>query len=100
MIMLASVPVLLVCCLIAAGESRRKDEEQTPEIHLDSSRDLTPRFFAGTPSRLDRGTELPVELMLSQIERHVRLEQAAAEIYLLGPNRDRVHSGAHSQTLN
>jgi hypothetical protein len=98
-ILLASVPVLLFC-LLAAADANRKPEPKTPEIHLDSSTMPPSRFFGETPSRLNRVGELPVELMVSQIERHVRLEQAAAEIYLQGPNRERLHSRATSTTLN
>lgn len=98
-ILLVSVPALLFCFL-AAADANRKTEPKTPDIHLDFSAIPPSRFFGETPSRLNRVGELPVEMMVSQIERHVRLEQAAAEIYLQGPNRERQHSRATSPTLN
>lgn len=98
-ILLFSVPVLLFCFL-AAADANRKTQSKNPDIHLDLSTIPPPRFFGETPSRLNRVGELPVELMVSQIERHVRLEQAAAEIYLQSPNRERLHSRANSPTLN
>jgi hypothetical protein len=39
-------------------------------------------------------------MLLSQIERHVRLEQAAAEAYLDLPTRDSLHSRTESPLLH
>jgi hypothetical protein len=50
----------------------------------------TPRFFA--EQAMSVPTSVPIEVLLLQIERHVRLEQAAAEAFLASPTRDSLHS--------
>ena len=48
---------------------------------------LKTRFFVE-----DGGTErIPIEALLLQIERHVQLEQAAAESFLSDPSADSLH---------
>ncbi len=50
-----------------------------------------PRFFAhpAAPTRID--ARVPIEVLLGDIERHIRLEQAAAEAFLAGPTLDGLH---------
>jgi hypothetical protein len=45
------------------------------------------------------GTQVPVEVLLLQIERHVRLEQAAAESFVDLPTRELLHSRTLSPLL-
>jgi hypothetical protein len=47
----------------------------------------------------DVGTQVPIEVLLLQIERHVRLEQAAAESFVDLPTRDLLHSRTLSPLL-
>jgi hypothetical protein len=45
----------------------------------------------------DKGAaSVPVELLLLQLERHVRLEQAAAESFLMAPTLQSLHSRSSS----
>jgi len=60
------------------------------------------RFFsdsivkpAATPSR-----PVPIEVLLLQIENHVRMEQAAAELFIAGPTQDKLHSKTNSPFVN
>ena len=57
-----------------------------------------PRFFAEHP----RGAQaaVPIEVLLLQIERHVRLEHAAAEAFLESPTRDSLHSRTMSPLVH
>ena len=59
-------------------------------------------FFAG--EQLERvaasGTQFPIEVLLLQIERHVRLEQAAAESFLALPTAESLHSRTHSPLVH
>ncbi len=59
-----------------------------------------PRFFASPAAKPADALGVPVEMLLSQIERHVRLEQAAAEAYLDLPTRDSLHSRTESPLLH
>lgn len=60
------------------------------------------RFFAPAADKALAlaGPAVPVEALLLQIERHIRLEQAAAEAFLEVPSRDSLHSRTGSPLLN
>ena len=53
----------------------------------------TPRFFVhrGAQVATPRSVQVPIEVLLLQIERHVRLEQAAAESFHLAPTVESLH---------
>jgi hypothetical protein len=57
-----------------------------------------PRFFAGTPQLAD--SRMPIEALLLQIERHVRLEQAAAESFHDAPTIESLHSRTMSPLVH
>jgi hypothetical protein len=97
-ILAASLPVLLICCLAAAGLSRQ--ENKPPDVALDPKACLdSPKFFGAVEARRT-ASRLPIELLLSQIESHVRLEQAAAESFLCGPTLETLHSPSAVNPLN
>ena len=52
-----------------------------------------PRFFTEAPATLAARTpvQVPIEVLLLQIERHVRLEQAAAESFHESPTAESLH---------
>lgn len=59
------------------------------------------RFFVNTAGLpLAARSEVPIEVLLLQIENHVRLEQAAAECFLESPNASVLHSRTTSALLN
>ena len=103
MVMFASLLImsLLAVAVCAAafgaatrGQARLEPRPQ-PRVAVEP-----PRFFAGPPVNKAEAPSIPVEVLLSQIERHVRLEQAAAEAYLDLPTRDSLHSPTASPFLN
>ena len=101
-ILAASVPVFALCCLMFAGSGPRNLNEK-PAAEFQPERSATvpaPRFFAGEPVNRLTDTQFPLETLLSQIERHVRLEQAAAETFLDVPTRDALHSRTTSPFMN
>lgn len=59
-----------------------------------------PRFFAVTPPRPAAPPRVPIEVLLMQLERHVRLEQAAAESFLLDPSAQALHSRTTSPLVH
>lgn len=87
--------VLSVFCLKAALTLNPSQPESQPEKKpaLDS------RFFAGDVTAVP-STMIPREVLLMQIERHVRIEQAVAENYLELPTRENLHSLSSSQFVN
>ena len=44
--------------------------------------------------------QVPIEVLLLQIENHVRMEQAAAESFLASPTHDLLHSKTTSPFVN
>jgi hypothetical protein len=59
------------------------------------------RFFVDPPViPMAAHARMPIEALLLQIENHVRLEQAAAESFLLAPNSARLHSRTSSPLVN
>jgi hypothetical protein len=79
----------LAVCAIAFGAATR-DERRQPELSLEQQLALAPqRFFA--EDRTTSQPHVPLEVLLLQIERHVRLEQAAAESFIDFPTRESLH---------
>ncbi len=49
---------------------------------------------------VDQRPQLPTEVLLAQIENHVRLEQAAAESFLESPSHAQLHTKTTSAFVN
>jgi hypothetical protein len=87
----------------AATRSEHSDWPARPQPQLPLVKAITPtRFFSDTvpappaiPTR-----QLPIEVLLLQIENHVRMEQAAAESFLAFPTQAQLHSKTNSPFLN
>ena len=59
------------------------------------------RFFSDrVTSPILPQPQVPIEVLLQQIENHVRLEQAAAESFVAFPTYDQLHSKTTSSFLN
>ena len=58
-----------------------------------------PQFFVAEESKAT-AARVPVELLLAQLEQHVRLEQAAAESFLSLPTTDSLHTRTKSPLMN
>jgi hypothetical protein len=103
MVMFATILIMsllaVAVCAAAFGAATRGEArpEAQPERRLVLE---SPRFFAIPAAKPAEAPGIPVEMLLSQIERHVRLEQAAAEAYLDLPTRDSLHSRTESPLLN
>jgi hypothetical protein len=98
-ILLMSVVSLALCVaafgLATAGTRREQELRQEARPAL-----APPRFFAQAPVAPAVSARVPIEVLLSDIERHIRLEQAAAEAFLEVPSRDALHSQSGSPLLN
>jgi len=60
----------------------------------------TPRFFGEDLAPVDMERRVPLEVLLLQIERHIRLEQAAAESFLHDPSPESLHSRTMSPLVH
>jgi hypothetical protein len=58
------------------------------------------RFFVDMPPAAPTRPLVPVELLLLQIERHVRLEQAAGESFLQAPTAQSLHCRTSSPLMH
>jgi hypothetical protein len=84
----------LVCLKAALGPV-----ESRPELRSGKKLELDSRFFAGDRAPVPLPM-IPQEVLVAQIERHVRLEQAVAENFLEVPSRETLHSPSYSQFVN
>lgn len=97
-ILVMSLFAVAVCAAAFGAATRgQAQSEPRPERRLAVE---PPRFFAGAVAKPSATPRVPVELVLSQIERHVRLEQAAAEAFLDMPTPDSLRSPTASPFLN
>lgn len=58
------------------------------------------RFFIREPLAAAEPPRVPIEVLLLQIERHVRLEQAAGESFACAPTPQSLHSPSSSPLMN
>ena len=101
-----SVFGMAIAC--AAFGAAVRPEETVPEIKAEQARAAVPaRFFVSEvtiPASTARvslpNVSVPIEALLLQLERHVRLEQAAAESFLAEPTSAHLHSKTVSPFLN
>ncbi len=97
-ILFTSLLALALCAaafsLATASSEARGEPRPERKLALDP-----PRFFAAA-AQPDAASQVPLELLLRDVERHIRLEQAAAEAYLDLPTRDALHSPSASSLAN
>jgi hypothetical protein len=91
----------------AATRDERPREAAQPELQPVLALPMdAPRFFVDTgkpiPSQRPSPVipRVPIEVLLMQIERHVRLEQAAAESFLDSPTSESLHSRTTSPLVH
>ncbi len=90
----------IACAAFSAAVGPRRT---APETKVEPVKAPQPvRFFlseVSVPTRAGR-VSVPIEALLAQLERHVRLEQAAAESFLADPTAALLHSKTISPFLN
>jgi hypothetical protein len=94
---------LAVTCLAFAAATRedRPEPAAQPELKPVVALPARPeRFFVGSPRPSVPRPTVPIEVLLLQIERHVRLEQAAAESFLDYPTAASLHSRTASPLVH
>lgn len=94
----------LAVTAIAFGAATRPEKSSSPvQPELQPAKAVTPgRFFADpvvTPPAPAR-PHVPTEVLLAQIEHHVRMEQAAAESFLESPSHAQLHTKTTSALVN
>jgi hypothetical protein len=94
-----------VCAIAFGAAARDARPALEPEMRKTVAKELgavPERFFAQDASQptAPPAQPVPIELLLARIERHVRLEQAAAESFVDYPSAESLHSRTTSPLLN
>jgi hypothetical protein len=85
----------------AATGGAQPAETTAPELQPTARQALEePRFFAVEAPRPAAPPRVPIEVLLLQLEQHVRLEQAAAESFLHAPSLQALHSRTTSPLVH
>lgn len=84
----------------AATRPKWLDATAQPEIPAPKVVAAPARFFVDRVAPPSLPPHVPVELLLQQIENHVRLEHAAAEAFVAFPTYAKLHSKTTSSFLN
>lgn len=100
-LMIAFMSMFVLAVMALATSAVRSPEEKPPEIlELRPMVSGTPHFFGRVDAGRDGAAQVPIEVLIGQIERHVRLEQAAAESFLEHPAVDLLHTPSASELVN
>ena len=90
----------LAVAALAFGAATRSNPS-SPAVQPPAPAKVVPaRFFANTVVPVITPSQIPIEVLLQQIENHVRLEQAAAESFVNFPTHDVLHSKTTSPFVN
>lgn len=83
----------------AATKDERRETDAVPETKPVLAT-TPPRFFVEQVPIAPPRPAVPIEALLLQIERHIRLEQAAAESFLDCPTAESLHSRTSSPLVH
>jgi len=100
--MFLSVTVISLLGVAAAAvlfKAALHEAPPSPPLHGESLLNLPPRFFIDDRAPRTRPV-VPIEVLLLQIERHVRLEQAAAEAFLDFPTAEALQTHTTSPLVH
>lgn len=95
---LSMLGVAVSAALFAAATSQERAESQKPMVRAPAASIPTPQFFAEAAASAQ--PRVPIEAILLEIERHVQLEQAAAESFLHAPTVERLHGRTMSRLVH
>jgi hypothetical protein len=97
----ASVILTVITAFVLSDLLRSADS--SPLVRESSRPHESPRFFAAsvsTPVPAVPAPRVPIEVLVSEIERHVRLERAVAESFHLAPTSQALHVQGASPLLH
>lgn len=75
----------------------RQPAEREADARVERPVLVAPRFFTDETAAMPK---VPLEVLLHEIERHVRLEQAAAESFLQSPTVESLNSRTMSRLVH
>ena len=89
----------------SATRSESSDSTVQPQLPLGKAA-ASARFFSDRAAAMPAvppvvpASQVPIEVLLLQLENHVRMEQAAAESFIAFPSQDRLHTKTTSPFVN
>lgn len=100
-LMVAAMSLLGVGASVAIFAAATHDQRTPRHETLEETVLLgAPRFFAADPPAVRPADAVPIEILLLQIERHVQLEQAAAESFHHYPTAQALHMPTSSPLVH
>jgi hypothetical protein len=100
-LMVATVSLLGMVVSVGLFAAATRDNVGASEVRPEQPLPLAPpRFFLSERAPAAPMPRVPIEVLLLQIERHVRLEQAAAESFLDAPTMRSLHSRTTSPLVH
>lgn len=101
MILLMSVLTFAIAAIGFKASERRESPSETPQPALPVLKAVPERFFSPrVMPEIPVHTQVPIEVLLQQIENHVRVEQAAAESFVQFPTQAHLHTKTPSPFVN
>jgi hypothetical protein len=102
MVLCVSLLGLALSAAAFGAATRDVDGAAANQVPLEPRLELAPPqfFVAGVPDRMALAPRVPIEVLLAQIERHVRMEQAAAESFIGFPSVESLHQRTASPLYN
>jgi hypothetical protein len=94
-LLLVSSAVLTATAVLAVGVARRDETSSVLQPERAAVVEA-PKFFVVEAPVAATRQPIPLEVLLSQIDRHVRLEQAAANTFLAVPTASSLYSRTES----
>lgn len=98
---LLCISLLAVAMLSAILHGISPRDEARPETRPETRQALgAPHFFGGDLAAPTERPQIPVDAVIAQLERHFRLERAAAESFLEVPAPETLHAPTASRFVN
>ena len=98
---LLSISLLLVAVLSLMLYGVAPREPEAPPIRpAAATRPEVPRFFGDDLAPANPAPRIPIDVVLARVERHARLEQAAAESFVEIPAAETLHRPTVSRFEN
>ncbi|MGE5111292.1 MAG: hypothetical protein ACM3JB_10580 [Acidobacteriaceae bacterium] len=100
-ILLMSVLTFAIAAIGFKASERRESPSETMQPALPALKTAPERFFSPRViPTIPMHTQVPIEVLLQQIENHVRMEQAAAESFVQFPTQAHLHTKTPSPFAN
>lgn len=101
MIMLMSVLTFAIAAIGFKASERREAPGASAQPAVPALKAAPERFFSTRViPTIPVHTQVPIEVLLQQIENHVRVEQAAAESFVQFPTQAHLHTKTPSPFVN